>query len=59
MSHTLYVAAAYAVTALGLAGLIAWILLDRRQRRREIAELEAAGVERRSAARPSGQRSKP
>jgi heme exporter protein D len=47
-AHALYVAAAYAVTALALAGLIGWILLDQRARRRELAELEAAGIRRRS-----------
>ncbi|UCI30726.1 heme exporter protein CcmD [Mesorhizobium sp. B4-1-4] len=47
-AHALYVAAAYAITAVVLAGLIGWILLDQRARKRELAELEAAGVRRRS-----------
>ncbi len=46
--HALYVTAAYAVTAIALAGLIGWVLLDLRARRRELAELEAAGIRRRS-----------
>ncbi|MBZ9797001.1 heme exporter protein CcmD [Mesorhizobium sp. ES1-4] len=46
--HALYVTAAYAITAVVLAGLIGWILLDQRARKRELAELEAAGVRRRS-----------
>ncbi|QPC90086.1 heme exporter protein CcmD [Mesorhizobium sp. INR15] len=46
--HALYVTAAYAVTAVGLAGLVGWILIDQRARKRELAELEAAGVRRRS-----------
>ncbi|MER8535768.1 heme exporter protein CcmD [Mesorhizobium sp. M1005] len=46
--HALYVTAAYAITALVLAGLIGWILLDQRGRKRELAELEASGVRRRS-----------
>ena len=46
--HALYVTAAYGITALMLAGLIGWILLDQRARKRELAELEAAGVRRRS-----------
>ncbi len=52
--HALYVTAAYVITAVALAGLIGWILLDQRARRKELAELEAAGVRRRSdrAARP-------
>jgi heme exporter protein D len=47
-AHALYVAAAYAITAVVLAGLIGWIVLDQRARRRELAELEAAGIRRRS-----------
>jgi heme exporter protein D len=50
-THALYVTAAYAVSALGLAGLVAWILLDRRGRSRDLERLEAAGVRRRSEAR--------
>ncbi|MBZ9737874.1 MULTISPECIES: heme exporter protein CcmD [unclassified Mesorhizobium] len=46
--HALYVTAAYAITAIVLAGLIGWILIDQRARKRELAELEAAGVRRRS-----------
>ncbi|ESZ69431.1 transcriptional regulator [Mesorhizobium sp. L103C119B0] len=47
-AHALYVAAAYGITVIVLAGLIGWILLDQRTRKRELAELEAAGVRRRS-----------
>lgn len=47
-AHALYVSAAYAVSVLALAGLIGWILLDQRTRRRELAELDAAGLKRRS-----------
>ncbi|KRA00398.1 transcriptional regulator [Mesorhizobium sp. Root157] len=47
-THDLYVAAAYAATVFVLAGLVGWILLDRRARRKELAELEAAGIRRRS-----------
>ena len=52
--HALYVTAAYAITAVVLAGLIGWILIDQRGRQRDLAELEAAGVRRRSdkAAKP-------
>jgi heme exporter protein D len=48
MDHPLFIAAAYGITAVVLAGLIAWILLDQRARKRELAELEAQGVRRRS-----------
>ncbi|MDX8479084.1 heme exporter protein CcmD [Mesorhizobium sp. VK24D] len=47
-AHALFVTAAYAITAVVLAGLIGWILLDQRARKRELAALEAAGVRRRS-----------
>lgn len=47
-AHGLYVTAAYGVSALAIAGLIAWILLDSRARRREMAELQASGARRRS-----------
>ncbi|TKT82866.1 heme exporter protein CcmD [Aquamicrobium sp. LC103] len=49
MSHAFYVGAAYAVSAIVIVGLIGWILLDQSARRRELAELEASGVRRRSA----------
>jgi len=48
MTHTFFVAAAYGASALALAGLIGWILVDQRLRKRELAELEAGGVRRRS-----------
>jgi heme exporter protein D len=47
-AHALYVTAAYSASALVLASLVGWILLDGRMRRRELAELEASGVRRRS-----------
>lgn len=47
-THDLYVAAAYAATAIVLTGLVGWILLDRRARNKELAELEASGIRRRS-----------
>ncbi|ESX87697.1 heme exporter protein CcmD [Mesorhizobium sp. LSHC412B00] len=47
-AHALYVAAAYGITVIVLAGLIGWILLDQRTCKRELADLEAAGVRRRS-----------
>jgi len=47
-AHALYVTAAYGISALAIAGLIAWVLVDSRARRRELAELEASGQRRRS-----------
>lgn len=53
-AHALYVTAAYAISALGLGGLVAWVLIDQRARRREMAELEASGVRRRSSREEAG-----
>jgi len=47
-AHALYVTAAYGITAVVLAGLSGWILHDQKGRKRDLAELEAAGVRRRS-----------
>jgi heme exporter protein D len=47
-AHAGFVLAAYAVAALILAGLIAWVVLDRRVQARALADLEARGVTRRS-----------
>jgi heme exporter protein D len=47
-THDLFVAAAYLLSAICIAGLIGWLLLDQRARRRELAELETSGVRRRS-----------
>ena len=48
-AHALYVSAAYGISAIALAALIGWIVLDQRGRIRELAELEASGLRRRSA----------
>lgn len=47
-AHALYVTAAYAVSAIAIVGLVLWILAYQRARKREMAELEAAGHRRRS-----------
>ncbi|SOE16852.1 heme exporter protein D [Hoeflea halophila] len=52
MSHEAFVFLSYGASAVTLAGLLAAILLDGRARRRELAELEAQGVRRRS--KPAG-----
>ncbi len=46
--HFLYVASAYGASILVLAGLAGWILADQRARKRELAQLEASGIRRRS-----------
>jgi len=53
MNHVLFVTAAYMVSAFGLGGLAVWILADQRARKKELADLQAAGVTRRSARKAS------
>ncbi len=47
--HAAYIWACYAIVAVGLTALVAWLLIDGRRQARRIAELEARGVRRRSA----------
>ncbi len=48
-THAGFILAAYAVTAVVLVGIFAWIVLDGRSQRRRIADLEARGIRRRSS----------
>lgn len=48
MTHAQFVFAAYAVTAVVLAGLGLWLWVDRRGRLAELKKLEESGVRRRS-----------
>lgn len=48
MSHGFYIALSYGSAAVIVALLIGWVWLDGRARWRELAELEAAGIHRRS-----------
>ena len=57
--HVFFVAAAYGATAAVIGALIAWILIDQAGRRRELAELEAEGIRRRSESRPESRPGKP
>ena len=49
MSHTFYVMASYIAAFAVTAGLVLWVWLDHRGRHRELEQLEAAGIRRRSA----------
>lgn len=49
MSHTFYISASYIVAAIVILCLIGWVWLDGRARQKELAELEASGIRRRSA----------
>lgn len=50
--HDAYVAAAYGITIIVLAGLAGVILADQRARKRELADLEKQGLRRRSDREP-------
>jgi heme exporter protein D len=52
-THLGFIVAAYAVTAVVLVGIVAWIIVDGRNQRRRIADLEARGVRRRSSGKAS------
>ena len=49
MNHVAFVSAAYGVTILILSAIALWLVIDHRARKRELADLEARGVRRRSA----------
>jgi heme exporter protein D len=46
--HAAFIVAAYAIAALVVIGLVAWVLTDYESQRRKLAALEARGVTRRS-----------
>jgi heme exporter protein D len=49
-AHTGFIIAAYAVAVIVVVGLCAWVMLDYRAQRRNLADLERRGIARRSAA---------
>ncbi|MCF3641314.1 heme exporter protein CcmD [Rhizobium sp. TRM95111] len=53
MSHLFYVVASYGAAAAIVFGLILWVAIDGRARRRELQMLEASGIRRRSSGDPS------
>jgi heme exporter protein D len=52
MDHAAFVFAAYGISALTLFLICGWVWLDSRGRQKELKELEAAGIRRRSASSP-------
>ena len=55
-NHMGFIVAAYAVAAIIVATLIAWVMVDYRIQQRTLAELDKRGISRRSApARPMAQ----
>ncbi len=53
MSHAAFVLASYGFAALVFAVLLGWLMFDRSATMRRLAELEQAGVRRRSGGRVS------
>lgn len=51
-THAGFILAAYGIALVVIVVLFVWILVDGRSQRRQLADLEARGVRRRSA-RPS------
>ena len=49
MSHAFYVMASYTAAFAVALGLVLWVFIDHRARHRELEQLEAAGIRRRSA----------
>jgi len=49
INHIGFIAAAYAAAVIVVGALVAWVMLDYRAQRRTLADLERAGVSRRSA----------
>jgi heme exporter protein D len=47
-THTDFIIAAYAAAVIVVVGLCAWVMLDYRVQRRNLADLERRGVTRRS-----------
>jgi len=47
--HGIFIIASYGASALLLAGMALWIVLDGRSVRRQLDEMEARGIRRRSA----------
>jgi heme exporter protein D len=54
--HAGFILAAYGVTIAVVGGLAGWILMDGRRLRRQLADLEARGIRRRSARKASASR---
>ncbi len=49
--HAAFIVVSYAIAALVVALLVAWVVIDHRAQVRRLGDLEARGVRRRSAAR--------
>jgi heme exporter protein D len=54
MNHAGFIVASYAAAAIVVVGLTAWVMLDFHAQRRNLAELEARGITRRSSPSQAG-----
>lgn len=54
--YSAYIIPSYVITALVIGALTGWIMIVYRQRKREIAALEARGITRRSAAKTGSEK---
>jgi len=54
-NHAGFILAAYGLAILVIAVVFVWIVVDGRAQRRQLAELEARGVRRRSARNADGE----
>ena len=52
MSHDFYIGMSYGATGLIVAALIVWVVMDGRNRQRELKILEASGIRRRGGNKP-------
>jgi heme exporter protein D len=50
MDHFWFITGAYVISALVMAALVAWVVLDGRSLTRRLRDLEARGIRRRSQA---------
>jgi heme exporter protein D len=50
--YAVFIVTAYAAAAVIVAGLVIWIMLDRRRLVRAMADVEAQGLSRRSGRKP-------
>ncbi len=54
-NHAGFIVASYGLTVVVIAALFIWIVVDGRTQRRQLSELEARGVRRRSGRTTSGE----
>jgi heme exporter protein D len=51
--HASFIVASYAIVAIVVVSLIAWVIADHRRQRAMLRDLESSGVQRRSARQAS------